>query len=126
MVSLPRSVMRRYPHELSGGQRQRVAIARALINQPKLIFADEPTGNLDSHSGQEVMMILHDIARDQGCSVVLVSHDQRVEDVADRILWLENGRVVEMGGVDVIDRYTRSLTGAQVPVKDVVEAEAPA
>jgi putative ABC transport system ATP-binding protein len=79
------------PRTLSGGEKQRVAIARALINQPKLIFADEPTGNLDSHSGQEVMMILHGIARDQGCSIVLVSHDQRVEDVADRILWLEDG-----------------------------------
>jgi putative ABC transport system ATP-binding protein len=79
------------PKTLSGGEKQRVAIARALINGPRLIFADEPTGNLDSQSGQEVMMILHDVARDQGCSVVLVTHDPRVEDVADRILWLEDG-----------------------------------
>jgi putative ABC transport system ATP-binding protein len=79
------------PRTLSGGEKQRVAIARALINRPHLIFADEPTGNLDSQSGQEVMMILHDVARDQGCSVVLVTHDPRVEDVADRILWLEDG-----------------------------------
>jgi putative ABC transport system ATP-binding protein len=79
------------PRTLSGGEKQRTAIARALINQPQLIFADEPTGNLDSASGQEVMMILHDIARDQGCTIVLVSHDQRIEDVADRILWLEDG-----------------------------------
>ncbi len=79
------------PRTLSGGEKQRVAIARALINQPRLIFADEPTGNLDSQSGQEVMMILYDIARDEGCSVVLVTHDQRIEDVADRILWLEDG-----------------------------------
>lgn len=79
------------PKTLSGGEKQRVAIARALINRPTLIFADEPTGNLDSQSGQEVMMILHDIARDEGCSVVLVTHDHRVEDVADRILWLEDG-----------------------------------
>ncbi len=82
---------RALPRTLSGGEQQRVAIARALINQPQLIFADEPTGNLDSHSGQEVMMILHDIARDQGCAIVLVTHDPRVEDVADRILWLEDG-----------------------------------
>ncbi|HEY5626391.1 MAG TPA: ATP-binding cassette domain-containing protein [Nitrospira sp.] len=79
------------PNTLSGGEKQRVAIARALINEPRLIFADEPTGNLDSQSGQEVMMILHDIARDRGSSVVLVTHDPRVEDVADRILWLEDG-----------------------------------
>jgi putative ABC transport system ATP-binding protein len=79
------------PATLSGGEKQRVAIARALINNPPLILADEPTGNLDSQSGQDVTMILHDIARDQGCSVILVTHDPRVEDVADRILWLEDG-----------------------------------
>lgn len=82
---------RALPKTLSGGEKQRVAIARALINQPPLIIADEPTGNLDSQSGQDVMMILHDIARDRGCSIVLVTHDPRVEDVADRILWLEDG-----------------------------------
>jgi putative ABC transport system ATP-binding protein len=79
------------PHTLSGGEKQRVAIARALINEPPLILADEPTGNLDSQSGQEVLMILHDIVRDEGRSVVLVTHDPRVEDVADRIFWLEDG-----------------------------------
>ncbi len=79
------------PKTLSGGEKQRVAIARALINEPPLILADEPTGNLDSQSGQEVMMVLHDIVRDEGRSVVLVTHDPRVEDVADRILWLEDG-----------------------------------
>jgi putative ABC transport system ATP-binding protein len=79
------------PKTLSGGEQQRVAIARALINEPRLILADEPTGNLDSQSGQEVTMVLHDVARDRGCSVVLVTHDPRVEEVADRILWLEDG-----------------------------------
>lgn len=79
------------PRTLSGGEKQRVAIARALINAPPLILADEPTGNLDSMNGQEVMMILHDVARDEGCAVVLVTHDPRVEDVSDRILWLEDG-----------------------------------
>lgn len=82
---------RALPRTLSGGEKQRVAIARALINAPSLILADEPTGNLDSANGQEVLMILHDIACDEGCSVVLVTHDPRVEDVADRILWLEDG-----------------------------------
>ncbi|MDT8316548.1 MAG: ATP-binding cassette domain-containing protein [bacterium] len=79
------------PKTLSGGEKQRVAIARALINEPPVILADEPTGNLDSKSGQEVMMILHDVARDEGCAVVIVTHDPRVEDIADRILWLEDG-----------------------------------
>jgi len=82
---------RALPDTLSGGEQQRVAIARALINQPLVILADEPTGNLDSEKGQEVLMILHDIARDEGCSVLIVTHDPRVEDVADRVLWLEDG-----------------------------------
>lgn len=79
------------PNTLSGGEKQRVAIGRALINQPPIILADEPTGNLDSHKGQEVMMILHDIARDDGCAVLMVTHDPRVEEIADRVLWLEDG-----------------------------------
>ncbi|MDH5652563.1 MAG: ATP-binding cassette domain-containing protein [Gammaproteobacteria bacterium] len=79
------------PGTLSGGEKQRVAIARALINQPPLILADEPTGNLDSQSGLEVMMVLRDIARDEGRAVILVTHDPRVEAIADRILWLEDG-----------------------------------
>lgn len=79
------------PGTLSGGEKQRVAIARALINSPAVILADEPTGNLDSANGQEVMMILHDIARDEGRSIILVTHDPRVEDIADRVLWLEDG-----------------------------------
>lgn len=79
------------PNSLSGGEKQRVAVARALINEPPLILADEPTGNLDSKSGQEVVMILHDIARDEGRAIVIVTHDPRVEDVADRILWIEDG-----------------------------------
>ena len=81
------------PATLSGGEKQRVAIARALINQPKLVIADEPTGNLDSKSGQDVLMVLHDIARDEGRSVLIVTHDRRAEDVADRILWLEDGQL---------------------------------
>ena len=81
------------PNTLSGGEKQRVAIARALINEPRLILADEPTGNLDSETGQEVMMILHDLARDHGYSVLLVTHDPRVEEIADRILWLEDGKL---------------------------------
>jgi len=97
-----------YPNTLSGGEKQRVAIARALINQPQLIIADEPTGNLDSQSGQEVMMILHDVARDQKCSVVLVTHDPRVEDMADRMLWLEDGALR--------DRKTEQHSWAKDPV----------
>jgi len=84
---------RAHPTKLSGGEKQRVAIARALINRAPLILADEPTGNLDSHKGMEVGMILHDLVRDEGVSVVVVTHDPRVEDIADRVLWLEDGRI---------------------------------
>ena len=82
---------RALPRTLSGGEKQRVAIARALINDPPVILADEPTGNLDSGHGQEVLMILHEVARDEGRAVLVVTHDPRVEDIADRILWLEDG-----------------------------------
>lgn len=81
------------PRTLSGGERQRVAIARALVNAPPIVIADEPTGNLDSRNGQEVLMILHDVVRDHGCAVIVVTHDPRVEEVADRILWIEDGRL---------------------------------
>jgi putative ABC transport system ATP-binding protein len=80
------------PEKLSGGEKQRVAIARALINDPTLILADEPTANLDSRIGQEIMRLLRAIAKEQGRSVVIVSHDLRIKDIADRVLWLEDGQ----------------------------------
>ena len=79
------------PEKLSGGEKQRVAIARALINDPSLILADEPTANLDSKIGHEIMRLLRSIAKEQGRSIVIVSHDQRIRDIADRVLWLEDG-----------------------------------
>ncbi|MBI4319632.1 MAG: ATP-binding cassette domain-containing protein [Chloroflexi bacterium] len=79
------------PAQLSGGEKQRVAIARALANDPAVILADEPTANLDSRIGHEVMRTLRKIAREQGRSVIIVSHDQRIKDIADRVLWLEDG-----------------------------------
>ncbi len=84
------------PEKLSGGEKQRVAIARALVNDPALILADEPTANLDSKIGREIMRLLRSIAKDQGRSVVIVSHDQRIKDIADRVLWLEDGEFKEM------------------------------
>lgn len=79
------------PEKLSGGEKQRVAIARALVNQPDIILADEPTANLDSHHGQETMRLLRNIAKEENRSVIIVSHDQRIKDIADRVLWLEDG-----------------------------------
>jgi len=84
------------PEKLSGGEKQRVAIARALINDPTLILADEPTANLDSKIGHEIMRLLRGIAKDQSRSVVIVSHDQRIRDIADRVLWLEDGAFKDM------------------------------
>jgi putative ABC transport system ATP-binding protein len=80
-------------HDLSGGEKQRVSIARALANRPQLLLADEPTANLDSRNGHEVMQLLHDLAKQEGRTVVVVSHDMRLQDIADRILWLEDGRL---------------------------------
>jgi len=79
------------PEQLSGGERQRVAIARALANDPQLILADEPTANLDSRTGYQLMHTLEVLAKERGKSIVAVSHDHRIEDVADRVLWLEDG-----------------------------------
>ncbi|HEX9135268.1 MAG TPA: ATP-binding cassette domain-containing protein [Ktedonobacteraceae bacterium] len=84
------------PEQLSGGEKQRVSIARALVNDPALILADEPTANLDSKIGHEMMRLLQTIAKEQGRSVVIVSHDQRIQDIADRVLWLEDGQFKEM------------------------------
>ncbi|MFZ2234977.1 MAG: ABC transporter ATP-binding protein [Dokdonella sp.] len=80
-----------YPSELSGGQKQRVAIARALSLSPQLILADEPTAALDGKTGQGVAALLHDLAHREGCAVVVVSHDPRVEPYGDRVLHLEDG-----------------------------------
>ncbi|MBI2830363.1 MAG: ABC transporter ATP-binding protein, partial [Chloroflexi bacterium] len=85
------------PDKLSGGEKQRVSIARALANDPDLILADEPTANLDSQRGHEVMELLRDVAKKQGKTVVIVSHDQRIMDIADRVMWLEDGKLWEMG-----------------------------
>ena len=82
-----------YPDDLSGGQKQRVAIARALVNRPRLVLADEPTAALDSKSGRDVVTLMQTLAKDQGCTILLVTHDNRILDVADRIVHLEDGNL---------------------------------
>ncbi|MEL7085289.1 MAG: ATP-binding cassette domain-containing protein [Cyanobacteria bacterium P01_G01_bin.4] len=79
------------PRSLSGGQNQRVAIARALVNSPKLVLADEPTAALDKISGREVVTIMQELVREQGCTILIVTHDNRILDVADRIINLVDG-----------------------------------
>ncbi|MBD2067827.1 ATP-binding cassette domain-containing protein [Leptolyngbya sp. FACHB-671] len=81
------------PNSLSGGQKQRVAIARALVNQPQLILADEPTAALDKQSGRDVVNLMQQLAREQKCTILMVTHDNRILDVADRIINLVDGRL---------------------------------
>jgi len=85
--------MGKLPHDLSGGQKQRVAIARALAAQPRLLLADEPTAALDRQSGRDVVNLLQSLAREQGCAVLMVTHDPRILDVADRLVQMEDGRL---------------------------------
>jgi putative ABC transport system ATP-binding protein len=85
--------MHHYPQQLSGGQKQRVAIARALVRKPRIIFADEPTASLDRKSGREVVELMQVLVHRQNCAILMVTHDHRILDIADRILSLEEGRV---------------------------------
>jgi putative ABC transport system ATP-binding protein len=90
---LPRSA--NTPDELSGGEQQRVAIARALVGKPKLILADEPTGNLDSETGDTVLELLSALPRERGAAGILVTHDARVARYADRVLGMRDGKLTE-------------------------------
>ncbi|HTL90503.1 MAG TPA: DevA family ABC transporter ATP-binding protein [Leptolyngbya sp.] len=87
-----------YPNELSGGQKQRVAIARALACNPKIVLADEPTAALDKKSGRDVVEIMQNLAKKQGSAILLVTHDNRILDIADRIINMEDGRLTSVEG----------------------------
>ncbi|MER5945773.1 ABC transporter ATP-binding protein [Streptomyces sp. NPDC001904] len=104
------------PAQLSGGQQQRVAVARALVSRPDIVFADEPTGNLDSRSGAEVLGFLRDSVRDLGQTVVMVTHDPVAAAHADRVVFLSDGRLVdelhEPGADAVLDRMLAFETPA--------------
>jgi YHS domain-containing protein len=87
------------PEQLSGGEKQRVAVARALANDPAVLLADEPTANLDAAHGREVARLLQRLATEDGRAVVIVSHDARLRDIADRVLWLEDGAFRELSAM---------------------------
>ena len=82
-----------FPHQLSGGEKQRVAICRALINNPKLVFADEPTGNLDSHNGEAILQLLLELRQERQTTLVLVTHSAEIAKRAERVITLQDGRI---------------------------------
>lgn len=82
------------PEDMSGGEKQRVAIARAILNNPRLLIADEPTGNLDSNTGLEIMRMIREIVKEQSSAALIASHDTRIENFADRVLNLKDGRLI--------------------------------
>lgn len=101
------------PSQMSGGEQQRVAVARALANDPPVLLADEPTANLDASRGRDLARLLRRLADDDGRSVVIVSHDQRLREVADRVVWLEDGAFRELAAlaVDPVCRMQVEPTG---------------
>ncbi|MDX2271337.1 MAG: DevA family ABC transporter ATP-binding protein [Cyanobacteriota bacterium] len=102
-----------YPDKLSGGQKQRVAIARALVSRPKIVLADEPTAALDSKSGREVVNLMQQLAREQECAILMVTHDHRILDIADRIVHMEDGhlssdtQLAQTGSAPLLAQFSR-------------------
>lgn len=117
-VGLPADTARRYPHEFSGGQRQRIAIARAVVSRPRVLLADEPVSALDVTTRVQVLELLDRLRRENGLSLVMVSHDlTAIASACDRTVVLKDGRVVEQGATAAVlhapqDPYTRALVDA--------------
>lgn len=99
------------PLELSGGQQQRVAIARALANDPAIVLADEPTGNLDLNTGREIIALLKRLNKENGVTIISATHDLKMLDVSDRIFWIRDGRVDKVGKREEIELEVGSLEG---------------
>ncbi len=98
----------KHPDEMSGGQNQRCAIVRSLANSPKIILADEPTGNLDKSSGQEVFALMREMNHESGVAFVMITHDDRLAHEADRILLIEDGHIIEMSKAEHARKYAVS------------------
>ncbi len=101
------------PSELSGGQQQRVAIARSLANDPSIILAVEPTGNLDSKTGGEIISLLRKLNKEQGVTVISATHDFKMLDVSDRIIWIRDGKVEKIENREDIEIHTGGMEGEE-------------
>lgn len=114
------------PSQLSGGQRQRVAIARALANQPSLLLADEPTGALDSQSGEELLALLAELNQTQATTIAIVTHDRHVAQATQRILYMKDGRIVDDHRItDPLEEDLRMLAQSKLGQAILVEGDAP-
>jgi putative ABC transport system ATP-binding protein len=110
------------PAELSGGQRQRVTIARALVNKPAIVWADEPTGDLDSKTSQEIMDLMRRLNRENGQTFVIVTHSEEIGDQCDRIVWMKDGQVVTDGVAEAAQKAAApSLNGRQPTPQTVTQ-----
>ncbi len=96
-----------FPNQMSGGQQQRVGVARALVSKPKIIFADEPTGNLDSHTSEEVMELMQKIVKEQNRTLIMVTHDNRLAEYADRVFRISDGKIVSIEDHREMDKSKR-------------------
>ena len=101
------------PSELSGGQQQRVAIARSFANDPAIILADEPTGNLDLKTGKEIIDLLKELNKNQGVTIISATHDLKMIDVSDRVVWIRDGRIERVEARSEIDLHVGELEGVQ-------------
>lgn len=101
------------PSELSGGQQQRVAVARALANSPSIILADEPTGNLDLTTGEDIIKLLKSLSQDRGVTVISATHDYKMLNVSDQVIWIRDGRIDKIQERDELDIRTGGLETAQ-------------
>lgn len=102
------------PNELSGGQQQRVAVARSLANSPAIVLADEPTGNLDLKTGKEIIMLLKELNRKQGVTIISATHDLKMIDVSDRIVWIRDGRIERVEERKDVAVETGEIAGEKV------------
>ena len=99
------------PCELSGGEQQRVAIARAIVNRPPILLADEPTGNLDLNTGKEIISLLRGLKEDHGVTIISATHDLKMLDVSDRIIWIRDGRIDRIERREDLDLKVGELEG---------------